>query len=85
MLDDIYILFENDGKYFPTYESAWKNHYNSRVKKVRYCFTPTMQLCNRVSELENLARKYFNGSCGLDYIDVISGSGYKQLNLIGEI
>lgn len=85
MLDNIYVLFENANKYFGTYEDAWKNHYISGVKKVRYVFTPTMQLCKNVSELEHKARIYFNRSFGLDYIDVLNGCGYKQLKIIGEI
>ena len=84
MLDNIYLLFENNGKYFGSYDEAWKNHYKSNVKKVRYCFTPTMQLFNRVNELEKHARDYFNKSVGLDYINVISGEGYKQIKFIGE-
>ena len=84
MLDEIYVLYENAGKYFNSYEVAWKNHYNSHIKKVRYCFTPTMQLCKNVSELEHIARTYFNKSFGLDYIDVLKNSGYKQLKIIGE-
>lgn len=84
MIDSIYVLYENGGKYFPDYESAWKNHYKSRIKRVNYCFTPTMQLCKRVSDLERIARVYFNKSVGLDYYDVISDSGFKQIKLIGE-
>lgn len=85
MLDDIYVLYENAGKFFPTYNDAWKNTYTSHSKTVRYCFTPTMQLCKRVSELENVARKYFNRSYGLDYMNVFTGEGHKQLKIIGEI
>ena len=84
MLDNIYVLYENGDKYFGTYEDAWKNHYKSHIKKVRYCFTPTMQLCNKVSELEHIAKVYFNKSFGLDYIDVLNCCGYKQIKLIGE-
>lgn len=85
MLDDIYVLYENGGKYFKSYEEAWKNHYVSHIKKVHYCFTPTMQLCKRVCELEKVARSYFNQSFGLDYIDVMTGSGYSQLKIIEEV
>ena len=85
MLDDIYVLYENNGDYFGSYEEAWKNHYKSHVKKVRYCFTPTMQLCKNVSELEHVAKIYFNKNYGLDYIDVLKRSGFKQLKFIGDI
>ena len=84
MLDNIYVLFENAGKYFNSYEEAWKNHYISHVKHVNYVFTPTMQHCRKVSELEHIARVYFNKSFGLDYINVLNSFGYKQLNIIGE-
>lgn len=84
MIDDIYILFENNGKYFPSYEEAWKNHYKSHIKKVNYVFTPTMQLCSTVSILEKTARTYFNNSVSLDYFDVVRSEGYKQLNFIGD-
>lgn len=85
MLDNIYILFENGGKFFNSYEDAWRNHYSSRIKKVRYIFTPTMQYCKNVSELEHISKVYFNSAFGLDYIDVLKNSGYKQLKFIGEI
>lgn len=84
MLDNIYVLYENNGKYFPSYESAWKNHYNSGIKRVNYIFTPTMQVCKNVGELEHIAKVYFNKSFGLDYIDVLNASGYKQLKIIGD-
>lgn len=84
MLDSIYVLYENGEKFFNSYEEAWKNHYKSNIKKVRYVFTPTMQYCKNVSELEHIAKVYFNKSFGLDYLDVLNSSGYKQLKLIGD-
>lgn len=84
MIDNIYVLYENSGKYFNSYDDAWKNHYKSRIKKVNYVFTPTMQFCSKVSELEKCARNYFNSNFGLDYIDVLKASGYKQLKIIGD-
>ena len=84
MLDNIYVLYENAGQYFNSYDDAWKNHYKTHIKKVNYIFTPTMQICSKVSELEHCAKVYFNKSFGLDYLDVLNNSGYKQLKIIGD-
>lgn len=79
-LDDIYVCYENAGKYFPDYCSAWNNHYKSMVKKVNYVFTPTQVLCKNVSQLYRCADKYFK-RFGFDYIDICNKSFVKQHNL----
>lgn len=85
-IDEIFILYENSEKYFGTYEKAYFNSLKPFQKKgVKYIFTPTMQSCKNVSELENVARKYFNKAYDLDYLDIITGQGTKQLKLIGEL
>lgn len=82
-VDDIFLLYENSGKHFPTYEQAYFNSKKPfQQKQVYYVFTPTMQKCKRVCELENVARKYFNKAYDLDYLDIITGKGSKQLKIM---
>lgn len=80
-LHDIYVLYKNSNKYFSTYEDAWKHHYLTGSKNVKYVFTPTMQEFKNVSELEHGARLYFNNSFDMDYLDVITKTGFKQQKL----
>lgn len=85
-VDNIFLLYCNSDKYFPSYEAAYFNSKKPlQSKQVFYVFTPTMQRFKRVCELENAARKYFNKVCDCDYFDIFTKKGIKQLNLIGEI
>lgn len=86
MIDNIFVIYKNSDKFFPTYDDAWKNSRKPfQQKQVYYVFTPTMQECKRVSELENLYRKYFNKTVDCDFYDIINKKGTKQLKLIGEL
>lgn len=85
-LDEIYVLYENSGKYFKSYDEAY---YNSKkpfmLKGVNYVFTPTMQKFKRVCELENACRSYFNRIADCDYLNVITGQSNKQIKLFMEV
>lgn len=85
-VDNIFLLFENSGQYFKSYDEAY---YNSRkpgmLKPVYYVFTPTMQKFKRVCEIEKCCRDYFNKVSGCDFYNIFTGEGSKQLKLIGEI
>lgn len=85
-VDEIFILYENSDKYFKSYDDAY---YNSKKplqqKTVYYVFTPTMQRCKRVCELEKLCRDYFNKAYDCDYLDIITGQAITQMKLFKEI
>lgn len=85
-IDEIFLLYENSGKYFKSYDEAY---YNSKkpgqLKQVYYVFTPTMQRFKRVCEIENGARKYFNKVANCDFYNIFTKQGSKQLKLIGEV
>lgn len=80
-LNEIYVLYKNGDKFFKSYEEAWKHHYLTRSKLVKYVFTPTMTEYRNVSELEHGARLYFNNAFDMDYLDIITGTGFKQQKL----
>ena len=79
MIDDIFVVYENSGKYFANYNVAY---YNSKKpgnnSRVYYVFTPTMQKVKTVPELENLYRNYFNA----DYFDINKKEFTTQLSII---
>lgn len=80
MIDDIFVVYENAGKIFPSYREAWNNHYKSCRKQVNYVFTPTGKICKNVGELHRTADKYFK-SIDCTYIDVLNKNTINQLNL----
>lgn len=80
-IDDVYLLYENDGKYFPTYEKAYFYRKSHNRKSVNYVFTPTFEKFSRVSELYHHARQYFNRVGDMDYINVLNNTGFKQIQL----
>lgn len=80
-IDDIYLLYENDGKYFPTYEKAYFYRKSHNRKSVNYVFTPTFEKFSRVGELYHHARQYFNRVDDMDYINVLNNTGFKQIQL----
>lgn len=84
-IDEIFLLFENSGKYFKSYDDAF---YNSKKpfqeKRVYYVFTPTMQKFKRVGEIERCARNYFRNTVDCDFYNIFTGEGSKQLSFIGE-
>lgn len=82
MIDLEYVTFMNNGKCFPTYKEAYFNGQFCGSKKVTYIFTPTWYECRNVGELEMAYRKYFNTVVGLDYFDLHTQKGCKQLNLM---
>lgn len=85
-VDSIFVLYENSGKYFKSYEEAYFNSVKPmQQKQVHYVFTPTMQKYKRVGEIENASRQYFNRVSGCDYFNIFTRQGSKQLNLIGEL
>lgn len=86
MIDEIFVLFENSGKYFPDYNSAYFYGRNLPVsnRTVKYVFTPTMVSYKTVKELENAYRQYMNHTTGCDYFNLFTKEGSKQLKLIGE-
>lgn len=85
-IDNIFLLYENSGKHFNSYEQAY---FNSKKigsdKQVYYVFTPTMQKFKRVCEIENACKKYFNNVADCDYLNIITGDSVKQLKLIKEV
>lgn len=84
-IDNIFLLFENTGKYFPTYEQAYFNSKKPMMDKtVKYVFTPTMCSFKRVGEIERHAREYFNRVADCDFYDIFRKEGSKQLKIIGE-
>lgn len=84
-VDRIFILYENSGKYFKSYEEAYFNTKKPFAQKtVNYVFTPTMCKYRRVSELESASKEYFNRVSGCDFYDIVHRVGTKQLNLLGE-
>ena len=80
-IDDVYLLYENDGKYFPTYEKAFFYRKFHNRSNINYVFTPTFQKFRRVSELYHHARQYFNRIGDMDYINVLNNTGFKQIQL----
>lgn len=85
MIDELFVSYECNGKYFSNYKDAWFYGKSTGCRKVRYLFTPTDTLYNRVGELERAFQKYCQKTTGCDYYDFRRNFGYKQLNLIGEI
>lgn len=84
-LDSIFVLYENSGKYFKSYEEAYFNSKKPCMQKqVFYVFTPTMQKFKRVCEIENASIKYFNRVADCDFFNIFTKEGSKQLKLIGE-
>ncbi|UPW41783.1 hypothetical protein [Peromfec virus RodF7_10] len=82
-VDRIFILYENTGKYFKSYEEAYFNTRKPRMQKtVYYVFTPTMCKYKTVSELEKASKDYFNRVFNCDFYDIIHRVGSKQLSLI---
>lgn len=80
-LDEVYVLYENDKKYFSSYDEAFWFRKSHNIKPIHYVFTPTMQEFTRVGELYHHARSYFNRTVGCDYYNVLSGLGHKQLQI----
>lgn len=85
MIDEIFVLYENSGEIFPTYNKAYFNSKKPfKKKQVYYIFTPTMTRYKRVGELENAYRRYFLNRIGCEYFDIKNKFGVSQLKLIGE-
>lgn len=85
MIDNIYVLFKAGDKYFNSYNEAF--FYRKKyciAKPVMYVFTPTMQECKRVGELENISKRYFKETTGYEYYCIKTGEAYNQLNLLEE-
>lgn len=86
MIDDIFVLYENSGQYFSSYDNAFYNSKNAgRSRVVYYVFTPTMQKFKKVCELENAYRKYFSKVIDCDFYNIFTKKGTKQLKLIKEV
>lgn len=84
-IDEIFLLFENSGKYFKSYDEAFNNSRKPfQEKQVFYVFTPTMQRFKRVGEIERACRNYFNKAVDCDFYNIFTGEGSKQLKFIGE-
>lgn len=84
-LDEIFLLYENSGKYFKSYEDAYFNSKKPfQEKRVYYVFTPTMQRFKRVGEIERASQNYFRKNADCDFYNIFTGEGSKQLKLIGE-
>lgn len=84
-VDKVFLLYENTGKYFKSYEEAYFNTRKPRTQKtVFYVFTPTMCKFKTVAELEAHSKDYFNRVCDCDFYDIFRRQGSKQLSLIGE-
>lgn len=82
MIDEIFVLYENSGKYFNSYNNAYFNSKNAGCdRQVYYVFTPTMQKFKRVYELENACREYLRNCYDCDYLDIITKVRTKQLRL----
>lgn len=85
-IDNIFLLYENSGQFFNSYDEAyWNSKKAGMNKKVYYVFTPTMQRFTRVCEIEKCCRDYFNKCCDCDFYDIVKNTGYKQLKFIEEI
>lgn len=81
-IDDIFLLYENNDKYFPTYELAYFNSKRAgSSKRVNYVFTPTMAKYKRVCEIEKACRDYFNEVIDCDFYNIFNKTGYKQLQI----
>ena len=84
-VDEIFLLYENSGKYFKSYDDAYYNTKKPcQEKTVYYVFTPTMVKFKRVGELERHARNYFNKTTDCDFYNIFTKQGSKQLKIIGE-
>lgn len=82
MIDDILVIYENSGKYFGSYNTAYMNSRRSGAdKKVYYVFTPTMQRCRRVCELQNIYNRYFKKHFSCTYFDFSNKTMVEQLNI----
>lgn len=85
-VDKIFVLYMNSDKYFDSYEKAYFNSKKPmQQKQIYYVFTPTMQKCKRVCELEKLCRDYFKQVHDCDYLDIITGQSITQMKLFEEI
>ena len=85
-IDDIFLLYENSGQYFNSYDKAYFNSKKlGNQKPVYYVFTPTMQRFKRVCEIEKCCRDYFKNVTDCDYYDIFTKTGYNQLKIIEEI
>lgn len=80
-----YVLYENSGEYFNSYTEAYWHSKLSKIKKVNYVFTPTMQICPRVNVLYKVARDYFRKCFNCDYLDPVSHCKYEQLSLLQQV
>ena len=81
-IDNIYLLYENSNKIFPTYNEAYFNGKKVGLEKtVYYIFTPTMRKFKYVKDLYKHSQEYFKNSFDTDYLDIISKRMYKQLKL----
>lgn len=84
-VDEIYVLYKNSDKFFKTYSQAYFNSKQPFAKKqIFYVFTPTMQECLKVSELESIAKNYFLQTADCDFFDIVNKFSSKQLKL-GEL
>lgn len=81
MIDDIFVMYENNGKLFNSYTKAYYNSKHSISKKIWYIFTPTGKKCAKVGDLVKAYKDYF----GCDYYDYKNKCSYEQLSLIKEI
>lgn len=79
-LDDIFVIYENNGNYFRDYSSAYHNSKHCSCKRVNYVFTPTETICKNVDELYRVSRKYFN-TLNCDYVDIINRKSISQIKL----
>lgn len=84
-VDEIFLLYENSGKYFKTYNDAWRNSRKPlQEKQVYYVFTPTMYRYKRVGEIERASQNYFRKTSDCDFYNIFTGESSKQLRLFGE-
>lgn len=85
MIDEIFVLYENSGKYFKTYNQAYFNSKKPFAKKViNYIHTPTFTPHRRVSELEQYHRNYLENHFDCTYLNLSSKILSKQLSFLGE-
>lgn len=85
-VDNLFLLYENSGKFFNSYNDAYYNSLKPMMlKQIYYVFTPTMQKFKRVCEIEKCCRDYFKNHTDCDYFDIFRNVGTKQLNIFEEI
>lgn len=81
-IDSIYLLFENSGKYFNSYNEAYFYGKDKGYEKnVFYVFTPTMKKFSTVRELNEHSQEFFRRTYDTDYLDLLSRTLHKQLKL----